>query len=226
MQKLKIMKLELQQTADGSHTLYVPEMDEHYHSVNGAIQESTHVFLNAGFRQTDADPLHVLEYGFGTGLNAWLTLLETLRTGRKVVYTTIEKYPLSAEMAGQLNYGRLLDEDRAALFDRLHEAPWNRPVEITDCFTLCKLQADYRDCPIPDVIDLVYYDAFAPDKQPEVWSQTIFDRISNSLVPGGIMVTYCAKGAVRRMWKSAGLQVERLPGPPGKREMLRGVKKR
>lgn len=219
------MKLELQQTADGSHTLYVPEMDEHYHSMNGAIQESTHVFLNAGFRQTDADPLHVLEYGFGTGLNAWLTWLEAVRTGRTVFYTSIEKYPLPPEMAGQLNYSRLLDETHAAVFNRLHEAPWNRPVEITPGFTLCKLQADYRDCPLAEGIDLVYYDAFAPDKQPEVWSQTIFDRISNSLVSGGIMVTYCAKGAVRRMWQAAGLQVERLPGPPGKREMLRGMKK-
>lgn len=220
----KSVHRELQVTADGSHTFFIPEMDEHYHSVNGAIQEALHVFLRAGFDLMTSTSFHVLEFGFGTGLNAWLTLLEAEKKWCKVQYTTIEKYPLEWQMAAQLNYADLWQPEAEEDFLRLHRAPWNESVEITPGFCLHKILGDYQDSKWPDGVDLVYFDAFAPDKQPEVWNQSLFDRIYRSMNEGGVLVTYCAKGAVRRMWQAAGFSVERIPGPPGKREMLRAWK--
>lgn len=223
----------LEITADGSHTLFIPEMDEHYHSVNGAVQESRHVFIEAGWkcrlkekRETPAE-IRVLEIGFGTGLNAFLTLLEAERTGRPVHYYSIELYPLDAEVVRSLNYGEVIRPaysypDR---FQALHAAPWNEPAVITPCFTLHKIQGDSNRCTLPERIDLVYFDAFAPDKQPEMWNPGIFRKLFACMAPGALLTTYCAKGAVRRMMKEAGYSVERIPGPPGKREMLRAVKR-
>lgn len=216
--------VQLMETADGSHTLFVPELDEHYHSVNGAVQESVHVFLRAGFDRVTLPSLRVLEFGFGTGLNAFLTLLAAREQGKRVVYTSIEKYPLPAGLSGRLNYGDLLCPSDPALFSRLHTAAWDEDVMLSSSFTLHKIHGDYNECRWEDGVDLVYFDAFAPDKQPEVWNQQLFERIYRSMHDGGVMVTYCAKGAVRRMWQAAGFTVERLPGPPGKREMLRGTK--
>lgn len=216
--------MELITTTDGSHTLFVPELDEHYHSVNGAIQESSHVFLRAGFDRMVADTVHILEFGFGTGLNALLTLLAADDKGKQVHYTSIEKYPVEEEIAAMLNYGAILCPERPDRFMSLHRAKWDEDCHITPHFKLHKIQGDYNTCTWSSGIDLVYYDAFAPDKQPEVWNQPLFDRIFLSMNPEGVLVTYCAKGAVRRMLQTAGFTVERLPGPPGKREMLRGVK--
>lgn len=217
--------MKLMKTADGSHTLFVPGLDEHYHSVNGAVQESVHVFLRAGFDRMSLPAFRVLEFGFGTGLNALLTMLEADERGKNVVYASIEKYPLPAEISSQLNYGELLCPSAPGLLERLHQAAWDEDVALSPSFTLHKIRADYNECRWPDGVDLVYFDAFAPDKQPEVWNQALFDRIFRSMNDGGVIVTYCAKGAVRRMWQAAGFTVERLPGPPGKREMLRGTKK-
>ena len=211
-------------TADGSHTLFVPEMDEHYHSVNGAVQESRHVFLRAGFDRMEQTAFHILEFGFGTGLNALLTLLEAEQNAKNVLYTSVEKYPLPSDIVEQLNYGELLSSEASDVFGKLHRAAWDTDAVISPSFTLHKMLGDYENCVWKDGVDLVYFDAFAPDKQPEVWTQQLFDRIYASMNPGGVMVTYCAKGAVRRMWQAAGFTVERLPGPPGKREMLRGTK--
>lgn len=216
--------MELITTTDGSHTLFVPELNEHYHSVNGAIQESSHVFLRAGFDQMQAGSFHILEFGFGTGLNALLTLLAAGSKGKQVYYTSIEKYPVKEEMAKALNYNTILCPGQPDVFMSLHRAEWGEDCHITPFFKLHKIEGDYNTCTWPSGIDLVYYDAFAPDKQPEVWNQSLFDRIYLSMNPGGILVTYCAKGAVRRMLQTAGFTVERLPGPPGKREMLRGIK--
>lgn len=222
-----MMKTELIETADGSHTLYVPEMAEHYHSVNGAIRESRHVFIDAGFRRlnTVSESLRVLEFGFGTGLNALLTMAEAEHLECYVHYYTMEKYPLSSDVFQSLNYARTLSPPTPQeWFDRLHEAPWETDVQITPHFVLHKIRADYNDCCFPGNIQLVYYDAFAPDKQPEVWNERIFAALFQTMLPGGLLTTYCAKGIVRRMLQAVGFTVERIPGPPGKREMLRAVK--
>lgn len=215
---------ELQETADGSHTLFIPEMDEHYHSVNGAVQESRHVFIEAGLHHQAKKDITVFEIGFGTGLNAFLTLLDAEENGRKVDYHSVELYPLEQELVQSLNYGDVICPEKKDLFQALHTAPWNEVACITDLFTLHKIQGDNNSCALPEGIDLVYFDAFAPDKQPEMWNQEIFNRLYAHMAQGGILTTYCAKGAVRRMMKEAGYSVERIPGPPGKREMLRAIR--
>ena len=215
------MKRELQLTADGSHTLYLPEMDEHYHSVNGAIQESRHVFIEAGLNHHPTQQLNLLEIGFGTGLNALLTLQEATRTQRHIVYYAVEEYPLEQDIIDQLNYGEILSNH----FNELHQAAWDQPVRINDYFTLHKILGDSNQIALPQGIDVVYFDAFAPDKQPEMWNQAIFDKLFRCMNAGGILTTYCAKGEVRRSMQKAGYSMERIPGPPGKREMLRATKR-
>ncbi|WP_106831736.1 tRNA (5-methylaminomethyl-2-thiouridine)(34)-methyltransferase MnmD [Parabacteroides pacaensis] len=216
---------QLQITADGSHTLYIPEIEEHYHSINGAVQESRHVFINAGWKQISKEEIRILEIGFGTGLNAFLTLLETLDTTKKVTYSLIELYPLERNLIEALNYPEIICPDKQALFYALHDAPWNCLTPITSTFTVDKIKGNSNTCELPKAIDLVYFDAFAPDKQPEMWNQEIFNKLYAHSNPKGILTTYCAKGSVRRMMQSAGYAVERIPGPPGKREMLRASKK-
>lgn len=224
MKELVGYSRELQLTADGSHTLFIPEMDEHYHSVNGAVQESRHVFIEAGLHQVTTAEVRILEIGFGTGLNAFLSLLDAEAAGRTVCYYSVELYPLAAELVEGLNYGDMNGEVHKDLFRALHTAAWNEPVRITEHFILHKIEGDSNRMELPREIDLVYFDAFAPDKQPEMWSQKIFDALYAGQATGGILTTYCAKGVVRRMMKEAGYTVERIPGPPGKREMLRAVK--
>ena len=218
------MKRELQETADGSHTLFIPEMDEHYHSVNGAVQESRHVFIEAGLHRQEKKDITVFEVGFGTGLNTYLTLLDAENEDRSVDYFSVELYPLDPALVRALNYGDMICPEKKMLFTALHSAAWNEPVKITDHFTLHKIQGDNNSCTLPEDMDLIYFDAFAPDKQPEMWSQEIFDRLYAHTSEGGILTTYCAKGVVRRMMQKAGYSVERIPGPPGKREMLRAIK--
>ncbi len=211
---------QLQITADGSHTLFLPEMDEHYHSVNGAVQESQHVYINAAFNRCFKNIIHILEMGFGTGLNTLLTALEAEKRKIKVIYTTLEKYSLPSEIIQTLNYADINGD----LFHQIHISEWGKLTEITPQFTLNKIQIDFNDFDYPGHYDVVYYDAFAPDKQAEVWSQELFNKLYSSMNWGGILTTYCAKGHVRRMMQQAGFQVERIPGPPGKREMLRAIK--
>lgn len=210
----------IERTADGSATLFVPELDEHYHSVKGAHTESQHIFIEMGLRATAAEHPHILEIGFGTGLNALLTLEQAEETLRNVHYTGLELYPLPWEMVKELEYSH------NPLFEKLHTTPWEEDASITPHFTLKKVQADFtKVSPSSPSYDLVYFDAFAPDKQPEMWSQELFDRLYVMMNSGGILTTYCAKGIVRRMLQTAGFTVERLPGPPGgKREILRGTK--
>ena len=210
-------------TADGSTTLYVPDLDEHYHSMNGAVQESQHVYLAAGLlhyiqnNKKIHTKLQALEFGFGTGLNAFLTALEAERQKIKIHYTALEKYPLSTEITARLNYS----EVNRSLFQHIHQSAWEIPVAITPYFTLQKLAVDFAAFDYPRRYDVVYYDAFAPDKQPEVWLQELFDRLFSAMNPRGVLTTYCAKGSVRRMMQQAGFTVERIPGAAGKREMLR-----
>lgn len=217
-------KRELQLTADGSHTLFIPEIDEHYHSVNGAIQESRHVFIDAGMRQIAGEEIRILEIGFGTGLNAFLTLQEASVTQKRVHYYSVELYPLETDIVRALNYPQLISPEMESLFYAMHESSWNKPVEITPFFTLHKIEGDGNQCLFPHAIDLIYFDAFAPDKQSEMWNGSLFDKLYASTSAGGILTTYCAKGVVRRMMQASGYTVERIPGPPGKREMLRAKK--
>ncbi|GHV10706.1 hypothetical protein FACS1894162_5390 [Bacteroidia bacterium] len=220
------MEIEQITTADGSHTLFVPAMDEHYHSVNGALQEALHVYIDAGLNAWRGDSrlrgndIHVLEIGFGTGLNALLTALEAEKQNIHVLYTALEKFPVPATIVSQLNYSEIQPD----LFSQIHAAEWRKIVPVTPHFSLQKIQTDFNDYNYPDNYDVVYYDAFAPDKQPEVWSQELFNRIYSAMYPNGILTTYCAKGAIRRMLQQTGFTVERIPGPIGKREMLRGRK--
>lgn len=225
----------IEKTDDGSATLFVPELNEHYHSIRGAWTESQHIFVDMGLKASAATAPHIAEVGFGTGLNAWLTLKEAERSHRQVFYTGWELYPLTWETVELLHY---TDNDEQViadgkempatlLFKKLHDAEWNKPVEITPYFTLYKIQADvtrWKSDGYPTA-DIIYFDAFAPEKQPEIWSQELFDQLYVLLNEEGILTTYCAKGAVRRMMQAAGFTVERLPGPPGgKREILRGRK--
>lgn len=219
------MEVELQLTADGSQTLFVPSLDEHYHSVKGALTESVHIFLHMGLQESKVLEPRVLEVGFGTGLNAILTLQDSLLTGRKVHYTTLERYPLALDLVRQLDYPALLPPEAAAYYLKLHEAAWNEWVSLTPQFRLRKVETDFTRQTYRERYDVIYFDAFAPEKQPEMWSQEIFCRLYDCLDEGGILVTYCAKGVVRRMLQAAGFTVERLPGPPGgKREILRARK--
>lgn len=217
----------LKTTEDGSHTLYIPELDEHYHSTHGAVQESLHVYLEAGLHRCNKSEISLLEIGFGTGLNAFLTLLDTEKSSKTVKYTTLERYPVSLIDTKTLNYGKLLDPSQKERFIQLHSSPWEYWVQITPSFHLKKWQMDVStlDKFQPEALfDVIYYDAFAPGKQPNMWTEKIFSRLYDLSNQGAILTTYCAKGAVRRMLQSAGYQVERLPGPPGKREILRAVK--
>lgn len=214
-------------TADGSHTLFVPGLDEHYHSVNGAIQESTHVFIEAGLKYCKKDVIHIFEIGFGTGLNAFLTLLSSRNRTNKIHYTSVEAYPLSNTIIQKLNYSHNHSQTDQDLYYKLHTAEWGKEVEITPNFTLTKIKADFTHFDFTQItynIDIIYFDAFAPDKQSDMWTQEIFDKLYSITGNSGLLVTYCAKGAVRRMMQQAGYTTERLPGPPGKREMLRATK--
>ena len=224
----KQQNVQLITTEDGSHSLFVPHLDEHYHSTHGAIQESRHVYIHTGFDTCELQQINLLEIGFGTGLNAFLTLLETDSTNKDVHYTSLELYPIDIENAKQLNYAQQLGvNEKSPLFMNLHLAPWNKAIVISPSFTLQKIEIDFSN-PLKlhtDIhFDVIYFDAFAPEKQPEMWSQPIFDKLFSLCNHNAIFTTYCAKGVVRRMLQSAGFTVERLPGPPGKREILRGRK--
>jgi tRNA U34 5-methylaminomethyl-2-thiouridine-forming methyltransferase MnmC len=214
---------EVEITADGSATIYVPHLDEHYHSVKGALTESLHIFRNCAFlyHSPSSQPLRVLEIGFGTGLNAVVTAMATTK-GRKAHYISLELYPVEAQLIEKLNYGEMVDND---LLMALHQAQWNAPQVISPTFTLEKLQCDFTQCSLPHDIDVVYFDAFAPEKQPEMWDESLFKRIYDAMSNGGILTTYCAKGEIRRRLQRVGFIVERLAGPPGgKREILRATK--
>ena len=218
--------MEMEKTADGRYTLFVPELDEHYHSVKGALTESEHIFINMGLKHSSAPSPRILEIGFGTGLNAFLTSLEAEKDNRSIFYTTIEKYPLDMETIKLLDYPELIAPEESKLFYSIHNAGWNSPQTISGNFTIEKIEGDFTEYRFRNGYDIIYFDAFAPEKQPEMWSQTLFNNLYEILNDDGILTTYCAKGAVRRMLQEAGFIVERLPGPPGgKREILRGTKK-
>ncbi len=218
------MLSELLITNDGSHTLFVSEIDECYHSTQGAIQESLHIFIEAGLKQCSKPEIHVLEIGFGTGLNAFLTMIEAEKSNKKIHYTTIEKFPIDVEKASQLNYPEKLSPLYRKAFEMLHLLPWNEEVQMKPNFLILKIQADFTQLDFTEMYDVVYFDAFSPEKQPEMWSEALFVNIFKQCNSSAIFTTYCSKGIVRRALQYAGFKVERLEGPPGKREILRGLK--
>ena len=218
------MKRTIQLTDDGSHTIYIPEMDEHFHSVHGAIQESMHVFIENGLKACTKSPLNLLEIGFGTGLNA---LLSFLNRGEKVInYYSLEKFPLPKEEYSQLNYAENHSSDIQKIFLQMHQCEWEKPHELAENFSLTKINGDLKTIDFSNLptFDLVYFDAFAPNKQPALWTDAIFEKISAHCRLGAIFTTYCAKGDVRRSLQKHGFAMQRLAGPPGKKHILYGEK--
>ena len=220
-------------TKDGSHSITVPDMNVTYHSIHGAIQESLHVFIEAGLKNTplpaSGQPLRLLEMGLGTGLNALLTLMEAEKMKQPVHYTALELFPLTPDQVAALNYCEQLHrEDLRPLFNQLHHSPWEQETAISTDFTLLKTRSDlvaFTPLLTADTLyHLVYFDAFAPGAQPELWTPAVFAKLFALIAPGALLVTYCSKGDVRRAMLSAGFTVEKIPGPPGKREMLRARK--
>lgn len=221
---------QIRPTEDGSLTLYNPSIGEHYHSIHGAVQESRHIFIEAALRQRltsplPADRLHILELGFGTGLNALMTLELAQREQLEVHYTSLELYPVAPSIYQALDYPLSLPESKLYL-NRLHEAEWDKAILIegTKGFVLEKRWTDMLCYEPQHLVDVIYFDAFSPESQGELWSEDFFRRLYHASRDGAILTTYCAKGEVRRRLQRSGWCVERLPGPPGKREMLRATK--
>ena len=213
---------QIKYTEDGSTTLYVPEIDETYHSVHGAIQESMHIFIDAGLKECKEQNINVLEIGFGTGLNAFLTLIEAEKSNINIVYTTLEKYPLSKEITDKLNFSETYNIENQKYFSEIHSCEWNSVQKISSHFSIHKIRCDFTQYDDLQEYNLVFFDAFSPEKQPEMWTQDLFEKLYKHCKTDGILTTYCAKGAVRRAMTAARFKVERLPGPTGKREILRG----
>lgn len=212
-------------TNDGSSTLYASQYEQHYHSIHGAVNESMHVFIEAGLQeiQRKKNTIHILEMGFGTGLNALLAYVH--KENSEIQYTTIEAQPVSLDTAQTLNYPTQIQHLKTKdFFIHLHETPWNKWVQLSPSFHIYKYHGLLEDFESSDRFDVVFFDAFAPNAQPELWTPEIFQKIFDHCNDGAILTTYSAKGDVRRALQTAGFKVTKLPGPPGKREMLRGEK--
>lgn len=213
-------------TADGSTSLHVDGLNEQYHSKHGAIREAQHVFVKSGFNYLNQDSYEILEMGLGTGLNVLLTYLAAKAKNAEVRYTALEKYPLENSEVLALNYDEMLNEvESKSVLERIHLLPWGSAQHITDSFQLTKLKMDFRDFQADDMFNLIYFDAFGPEVQPQLWSEEVLGSMYASLKPCGVLVTYSAKGIIRRRLEKTGFLVERLAGPPGKRHMVRAVKK-
>ncbi len=216
-------------TGDGSATIHIPEWNEQYHSKHGALQEAIHVFINSGFipylSNSQKTEINILEIGFGTGLNALVTWEEATSKNTSINYTGVEAYPVSLEEVGKLNFVEVLRDPKAeGFFEDIHASKWEEEIEITSSFSLTKQNKFFQDIDDLELYDLIYFDAFGARVQPELWSVQIFKKMYYALRPNGVLVTYAAKGSVRRAMLEVGFGVERLPGPPGKREMLRATK--
>ena len=219
------MKREIITTSDGSKTIQIVDWNEQYHSKHGAIQEAYHVFIKSGLSLFSNQSLSILEIGFGTGLNALITLIEAEKYKLDIEYTGVEAYPVLSKELLELNYiTELKAEDFQKKFELMHAMPWEEKVPIADNFTLHKKQKDFKELDDVNLFNLIYFDAFGARVQPELWTAAIFLIMFKALKRGGVLVTYAAKGSVRRAMQEVGFSVERLPGPPGKREMLRATK--
>jgi len=226
------LKREIIITADGSSTIHIPEWNEQYHSKHGAIQEAYHVFIKHGlhyyiesdfFSLEMSEKVSILEIGFGTGLNALITLLESLKLETAINYVGVEGYPVLVNEIEKLNYALELNAN-PSIFSKLHQSSWEEAHKISEYFTITKQEKFFDDIEDAGLYNIIYFDAFGARVQPELWTEPIFKKMYNALKNKGVLVTYSAKGSVRRAMQAVGFSVEKLPGPPGKREMLRGVK--
>ncbi|MGL1887948.1 MAG: tRNA (5-methylaminomethyl-2-thiouridine)(34)-methyltransferase MnmD [Reichenbachiella sp.] len=221
-------KVEIFETKDGSHSLLLPEMNETYHSTHGARTESEYVFTKMGLDKLmelhpDQKEIRILEIGFGTGLNPLLNAVEAEKRQVNIEFTSMEKFPLDDSITSKLNYATSPEEKD--IYDKLHQAEWNTLVKLTDHFSLHKMEVDIMNfAPLDYYFDLIYFDAFAPSKQPEMWTPEILTKMYSCQSIGGVFSTYCAQGQFKRDLKSVGYLTEELPGPPGKKEMTRGIK--
>ena len=234
------MKRKIITTKDGSKTIQIEDWNEQYHSVHGAINEANHVFIKHGLlfyldKKLESDvissaveksqsEISILEIGFGTGLNAFLTLLKAEELKQPIRYVGVEAYPVIKEEITELNYTELISKENEAFFDLMHQTEWEVSHKISEHFILKKEQKLFREIIANEEFDIIYFDAFGARVQPELWTEEIFKLMFNALKPNGVLTTYSAKGSVRRAMQAVGFTVERLPGPPGKREMLRALK--
>jgi tRNA U34 5-methylaminomethyl-2-thiouridine-forming methyltransferase MnmC len=219
------MKREIIITDDGSTTIRIPDWDENYHSTHGAIQEAKHVFIKNGLDlYQNQDSISILEIGFGTGLNAFITFLETLNK-EKVNYVGVEAYPISTEEIAQMNYVTELQATQYQdVFDNMHSCDWESQQNITENFILTKRKQFFQDIDDKEQYDLIYFDAFGFPLQPELWSEAIFKKMYDALLPKGTLVTYACRSSIKNAMLTVGFSIEKLPGAPGKREMLRATK--
>lgn len=216
------MKREILITSDGSTTIHLTDLDEQYHSKNGSINETYHVFINSGLKQVTSDKVSILEIGFGTGLNCFITYLESKK---EIDYVGVEAYPVTAEEVEKMNFISILKaEKEETAFKKMHAISWDEKHQISETFSLEKRKQFFEDIEDKDAFHLIYFDAFGARVQPQLWTEEIFQKMYTALKEDGILVTYSAKGSVRRAMQAVGFIVERLPGPPGKREMLRARK--
>lgn len=214
-------------TQDGSHSLHSDQYGVSYHSKYGAITETQHVFINAGLRHKSANlkKLSVLEIGFGTGLNAYMTLLESVNSDLQIEYVTYEAFPISMTQVKELNYTEQLQSKFHPSFEEMHLVPSGKKTELLPSFLFQKFIASFEEINYQNQFDVIYFDAFAPTSQPELWEAPMLQKMYEALKSGGVLTTYCAKGVVKRTLKAIGFAIEAIPGPPGKREMTRAVKK-
>lgn len=219
------MKREILHTLDGSTTIHLPDWNESYHSKHGAIQEAYHVFIKNGLSLFQDKPMSILEIGFGTALNAFITFLESQKSLQTIDYVGVEAYPISAEEVLQMNYVTELDaEKERPIFELMHQSNWEEKILIAPNFTLTKRKQFFDEISDENQFDLIYFDAFGYRVQPELWSTEIFEKMYNALKVNGVLVTYAARGVVKRSMIEVGFTVEKLAGPPGKREMFRATK--
>lgn len=219
-----ILKHEIIQTNDGSTTIHLPEWNESYHSKHGAIQEAYHVFIKNGLALFEGKSITVLEIGFGTGLNSFITYLESKKNNQTIDYVGVEAYPLALEEALMMNYAIEINISESNIFKQMHECHWEQQHKLSDNFTLTKRKQFFHDIQDEAFFDLIYFDAFGFRVQPELWSEAMFAAMFKALKPKGVLVTYACRTSIKNAMLSAGFSVEKLPGAPGKREMLRATK--
>jgi len=219
------LEREIIQTKDGSTTIHIKEWDECYHSKHGAIQEAKHVFIKNGLSLFEGKEVSILEIGFGTGLNAFITFLESKKMNQSIDYVGVEAYPVSIEELSSMNYVEELEAaSEKSIFKKIHQCNWEEKVTVSDHFLLTKRKQFFQEIDDFEKYDLIYFDAFGYRVQPELWSTAIFKKMYDALKKNGVLVTYAARGVIKRSMIEVGFKVEKLEGPPGKREMFRATK--
>jgi len=220
----------IQLTEDGSHTIAIPELNVTYHSKHGALQERMHVFIHAGLdyfkycNPLQNETINIFEVGFGTGLNALVSLVYAIEYNLQINYQTIELYPLLSDEAHNLNYVFLTNQNLKTTFYAMHNCDWNKRIELHQLFSFKKVKESLLDFKTTEQFNIIYFDAFDPTVQPELWTEDIFKKMYELLYTNGLLITYCSKGSVQRAMKAAGFTIEKLKGPPGKREIIRAIK--